>query len=249
MSQNIYDTPTFFENYSKMDRSIHGLDGAAEWPRLKALLPDVKGLRILDLGCGFGWFCRWAMEHGAESVHGIDISQNMLQRARAMSENRPEYAGITYQREDLDQLQLPENYNSGFDLVFSSLAVHYLVNLPSLVKQVYRVLKPGGHFVFSAEHPIFTGPSKPGIKEDADGHRFWPLDNYQREGSRVTNWLADGVVKQHRTVATYIGILLESEFQLTGFEEWRPTEEELKIHPDWVDELIRPTFMLVRGKK
>lgn len=52
MTQNIYDDLDFFEGYSRLERSIHGLDGAPEWPALRALLPEVTGLRVLDLGCG-----------------------------------------------------------------------------------------------------------------------------------------------------------------------------------------------------
>ena len=65
MTQNIYDNPKFFEGYSRLSRSVEGLDGAAEWPALKALLPDLRGLRVLDIGCGFGWFCRWVRQQGA----------------------------------------------------------------------------------------------------------------------------------------------------------------------------------------
>src|SRR5205823_8921369 len=56
MTQNIYDNPEFFEGYSRLGRSVEGLEGAAEWPALRALLPDLRGLRVVDLGCGFGWF-------------------------------------------------------------------------------------------------------------------------------------------------------------------------------------------------
>lgn len=62
MTQNIYDQADFFAGYSQLPRSLHGLDGAPEWPDLQAMLPDLKGKRVLDLGCGFGWFCRWAAD-------------------------------------------------------------------------------------------------------------------------------------------------------------------------------------------
>lgn len=74
MTQNIYDNPTFFEGYNQLDRSVYGLSGAAEWPTIQAMLPDLRGRRIVDLGCGFGWFCRWAREQGARSVLGLDVS-------------------------------------------------------------------------------------------------------------------------------------------------------------------------------
>ena len=70
MTQNIYDNEEFFAGYSRLRRSVEGLDGAPEWPALRALLPDLRGLNVLDLGCGFGWFCRWAHQQGAVNVFG-----------------------------------------------------------------------------------------------------------------------------------------------------------------------------------
>ena len=77
MAQNIYDTPEFFEGYSQLPRSARGLEGAPEWPAIRALLPELRGKRIVDLGCGFGWFARWAMTQGAAGVLGVDLSENM----------------------------------------------------------------------------------------------------------------------------------------------------------------------------
>lgn len=54
MTRDIYDEPAFFAGYSQMRRSVEGLDGAPEWPALRAMLPEVGGLRVVDLGCGFG---------------------------------------------------------------------------------------------------------------------------------------------------------------------------------------------------
>lgn len=68
MSQNIYDNEEFFAGYAKLPRSLHGLDGAPEWPALRALLPDLRDLNLLDLGCGYGWFSRWARQQGARHV-------------------------------------------------------------------------------------------------------------------------------------------------------------------------------------
>ena len=62
MAQNIYDTPDFFRGYSQLPRSIHGLDGAPEWPAIRALLPDLNGKRIVDLGCG-ALGDRWLQNH------------------------------------------------------------------------------------------------------------------------------------------------------------------------------------------
>ena len=118
MTQNIYDNRKFFEKYQRLRRSLEGLPGAPEWPALRALLPAVGGLRVLDLGCGFGCFSRWARQNGASRVLGVDVSQKMLTRARAETDD----PGIRYLRADLEGLRLQ---SSSFDLVFSSLALHY----------------------------------------------------------------------------------------------------------------------------
>lgn len=144
MSQNIYDDDEFFEGYSRLPRSIEGLDGAPEWPALRAMLPDLTGLRVLDLGFGFGWFCRWARGQGALQILGIDVSEKMLARARAATQD----SAITYARADMEQLELAPG---SFDLVYSSLALHYVENLDGLMVEVHRSLVPGGSLVFSVE--------------------------------------------------------------------------------------------------
>lgn len=82
MKENKYDDPLFFEKYSQMDRSKKGLDGAGEWKTLENMLPDFQGKKVLDLGCGYGWHCEYAADHGAAEVTGVDISEKMLEEAR-----------------------------------------------------------------------------------------------------------------------------------------------------------------------
>jgi SAM-dependent methyltransferase len=242
MSQNIYDDPAFFDEYIKLPRQVKGLDAAPEWPALRAMIPDLRGSSFLDLGCGFGWTCRWARENGAEEAHGFDLSQKMLSKAKEF----PKDPAITYQQADLDGLKLP---SSTFDVAFSSLALHYLRNLPELVSQVYQSLTPGGAFVFSVEHPIWTAPRNPDWILDSEGKNVWPLDRYLYEGPRTTNWMAEGVIKQHRTIATYITILLQAGFVLSAIDEWGPRPEQLEEFPDWVKTRDRPPFLLIKAVK
>jgi ubiquinone/menaquinone biosynthesis C-methylase UbiE len=242
MTQNIYDNEEFFAGYSRLRRSVAGLDGAPEWPALRALLPDLRGCRVLDLGCGFGWFCRWARGQGAAYVLGIDISENMLARARETTED----GAITYATADMEQLELP---NQSFDCVYSSLALHYVENLRRLLSQVYASLLAGGSLVFSVEHPIFSATVWSQWLLDAAGRKLWPIDRYLDEGPRSTDWLAKGVIKQHRTLATYINILIRQGFSLSHIEEWGPTEEQIAAQPNWADERARPPFLLISARR
>ena len=213
MAQNIYDTDDFFKEYIQLPRQAIGLDGAPEWPALRSLLPeDLTRMKFLDLGCGFGWVSRWAREKGAIQVLGIDLSENMLAKARGF----PADEGINYLRADLDSVELPRNT---YNVAFSSLTLHYLKDLPRFIAQVYQALEIGGTFAFSVEHPLFTAPRNPNFIQDSEGHTVYPLDGYMKEGERITNWLADGVIKQHRTLATYVNTLIKAGFTLEAIDE------------------------------
>lgn len=80
MKQNKYDDANFFSAYEKMPRSVKGLEGAGEWPVLKGLLPDLQNKRVLDLGCGFGWHCRYARAQQASSVIGVDTRKKCFKK-------------------------------------------------------------------------------------------------------------------------------------------------------------------------
>jgi ubiquinone/menaquinone biosynthesis C-methylase UbiE len=242
MTQNIYDDNGFFAGYSQLPRSVEGLDAAPEWPALRSSLPDLRGGAVLDLGCGFGWFCRWAREQGASRVLGIDVSEKMLTRARATTPD----AAITYIRADMEELALPP---ASFHLVYSSLALHYVADLDALMAKIRAALLPGGNLVFSVEHPIFTAPTQPGWSVDAAGRKTWPIDGYLDEGPRSTDWLAKGVIKQHRTLATYLNMLLRLGFALSHVEEWGPTAAQIAARPNLADEHQRPPFLLMAARR
>jgi SAM-dependent methyltransferase len=242
MSRNLYDEPAFLAGYSSLPRSLHGLAGAPEWPRLRAMLPAVPGKRIVDLGCGFGWFCRWAAEEGATSVLGLDLSAAMLDRAQSFGSD----PRIRYEQADLAALTLPE---TSFDLVFSSLALHYIADAGRLFETAHRALLPGGSFVFSTEHPIFMAPRNPGWMQDAAGRSIWPVDQYLVEGPRVTDWFVDGVVKHHRLMATTLNLLIAAGFTVRQVEEFGPSAEQIAANPGLVEELERPMFLMLRADK
>lgn len=242
MAQNIYDNAEFFAGYGQLRRSQEGLAGAPEWPSLQAQLPALNGLRVVDLGCGYGWFCHWAAEQGAASVLGLDVSQKMLERA--VSSNNAD--AITYRRADLETLALPP---CALDLAYSSLALHYIEDLPRLLGVIHQALVPGGRLLFSIEHPIYMAPANPGWIKRADGGRSWPVDGYQVEGVRTTDWLAKGVVKYHRTLGTLLNALIGAGFTLQHVEEWGPTAAQLAAQPSLQDERERPMLLIVAAQR
>lgn len=241
MSQNIYDNQAFFDGYAALPRSKFGLDGAPEWASIQAQLPELTGKQVIDLGCGYGWFCRYARMAGATDVLGIDLSEKMLTRARELTDD----SRIRYQRRDLEQLALPEQ---SFDLVFSSLTLHYLPDLAPLMAAAFEALKPGGWLVFTTEHPIYTCPARQGWLTDDNGQRSWAVNGYQQEGQRVSNWLADGVIKYHRTLGTTLNAVMAAGFALRHVEEWGPSREQIAQVPELAEEAERPMMVLVSAQ-
>ncbi len=243
MKQNKYDDPEFFANYRQMARSIGGLDAAGEWPAFRALLPQLRGKSVLDLGCGFGWHCRYAREQQARMVVGVDLSEKMLARARE-STNDSAIAYLQLAIEDID-------FSAGeFDVVISSLALHYIERFDIVCQKVHHSLIPGGIFVLSVEHPVFTALATQDWYYGPHGERLhWPVDQYQNEGPRHTGFLGHNVVKYHRSVATHLNALLDAGFTITRLSEPQPTQEMLDKHPEMRDESRRPMFLLIAAVK
>jgi SAM-dependent methyltransferase len=242
-AQNIYDDPAFFAGYAQLPRSRSGLDVVFEWPAFQRLLPKLRDKRVLDLGCGLGYFAREARAHGARQVLGVDLSERMLQQARARTND----AGITYLRASLEEF---EPAAASFDLVVSSLALHYIADYPRIVRRVAACLVPGGRFAFSVEHPIFTAHGTGDWHARQDGTRMhWPVDRYRDESERRTRWFVDGAVKYHRTVETYVNTLLDAGLVLARLEEPEAEAAPLAEHPEWQDERRRPPFLLLAADR
>ena len=242
MKENKYDDEAFFQKYGQMARSRQGLEGAGEWSELQKVLPDFAGTRVLDLGCGYGWHCRYAAENGAEEVQGVDISEKMLEAAAEKNSGQ----NIKYFRAAMEDLDFPE---SSFNIVLSSLALHYVRDFKGLADKISSWITPGGWFVFSVEHPVFTAyGTQDWFYDDQGGILHFPVDNYYYEGERDAVFLGEHVVKYHRTLTTYLNTLLLNGFDLKNVVEPQPPEQMLHL-PGMRDEMRRPMMLIVAAQK
>lgn len=243
MKENKYDNINFFNQYKKMLRSVEGLKGAGEWHVFEKMLPNLKGKRILDLGCGFGWHCRYAIEQGAKSVVGIDISERMLSEARKSTKSQD----IKYIKMPIEDIGYPEDT---FDVVISSLAFHYLESCTETFSKVNTCLTKRGSFIFSVEHPIFTSDEKQDWCYDEKGNILhWPVDKYFEEGIRKTNFLGEEVIKYHKTITNYVNNLIRSGFEITEIREPEPDPRLLRANKELMHELRRPMFLIISARK
>jgi malonyl-CoA O-methyltransferase len=129
-----------------------------EEPAVRAAVGEVRGLSVLDLGCGTGRHALWLAAAGA-TVTGVDFSEGMLAEARRKLSRLPDLsAGSTGPAAEsirfvVHDLHLPLPFAAEFDLVVSGLVLEHLRELDGFFAEARRVLRPGGRAVASAMHP------------------------------------------------------------------------------------------------
>lgn len=225
-----------------MLRSQKGLPGAGEWHQFKNLFPNLISKKVLDLGCGYGWHCKYAVECGAEQVLGIDISKKMIQEAIVKNAD----TRITFQVCDLEEYDYP---NESYDCVISNLVLHYISDIDRIYKKIYSTLKKDGVFLLNIEHPVFTsGVNQDWIYNNDNKAKYWPIDNYFYPGERETRFLGQYIKKYHHTITQIVMGLRKIGFTLDVIEEAVP-EYSVMDQPGMSDEMRRPMMLLIKAIK
>ena len=245
LEQNIFDNEIFFEGYKKLRDSDTNSNDLLEQPAMRKLLPDLTGKTVLDLGCGYGHNCAEFAKNGAAKVVGVDISEKMLEVAKA--ENTDEK--ITYFNMSMTDI---ETLGEKFDFIYSSLAFHYIEDFDSFAKSMYNCLNSGGQLLFSQEHPIITATvdGKGHFNKDKNGNRIsYTFSDYHRTGKRVVTWYVDGVVKYHRPFSDIINALANAGFVIEQVVEPLPEQWAIEKLPTMAKEYIKPNFLIVKARK
>lgn len=222
-----------------------------EKPALRAELPELHGLEVLSLGCGSGVDAQWLADNGAAKVTGIDISDGLITIARR------EHSGIEFRVMDMETLDFED---SSFDVACSSLAIHYLDDMTRSLKETYRVLKPGGRYVFSCGHPLDTA-AEYYSDEKTNGTRLGRIvmketderiiygDYMATAGSgtkAVNGQLGDiDVTVYHRTFSMMLRQIQASGLTIEKMVEPQPTEGMKQVNLAVYEQLIKiPSFMI-----
>ncbi|MGW4368324.1 class I SAM-dependent methyltransferase [Nocardia takedensis] len=156
------------------------------------LLGEVAGRRILEIGCGSAPCSRWLADHGALPV-GLDLSRGMLERGvAAMARGGPRVPLVQAGAEDLPFA------DASFDLACSAFGgVPFVADSARVMREVARVLRPGGRWVFSVNHPMrwifLDDPTENGLVATFSYFDRTPYVEFDEAGSPV-------YVEHHRTV-------------------------------------------------
>jgi len=213
-------------------------------PAQVALCGEVLGLRVLDVGCGTGYFAREMACRGAV-VTAVDLSPGMLAHARKAESKTP--LGIRYLAGDGAKLRKYFEAES-FDMVTSCLALQDMPDIPEVLRSIHDVLAPGGRLVASIAHPCSDTPFRAWAKDESGAKQWLSIDKYFDRGPVRYVWKGwqyeFETSAYHATLEDWFGWLLDTGFAVRALREPAPTSSAMRAHPDLEDAGRIPYYLM-----
>lgn len=232
-------------------------------PAMFKMLGNIKGKRVLDLACGEGYNTRIIAKKGAKVI-GADFSKEMIDCATKQEEK--DKLGIAYYVPDAGRLAIFKNCT--FDVATCFMALQDIENYQKSFKEVYRVLKRQGRFVFVIPHPCFIrriidGKTiggweyKKGTKNlSSENALYYKVDEYFRTNKYIVQWNMNRLNKHfksmafHRTLTDYCNALAKAHFLISCLIEPKPTLKGLAKHPAFFEKTLRvPSSIVIEAVK
>lgn len=200
-----------------------------ERPAVLSLLPPVAGRRVLDVGCGSGWYAEVLVERGA-IVTAIDVSQKMVAFTRVRLGDRARVL-----QADLGQ---PLDFaDATFDLVLCPLVLHYLEHWEPVCAEFHRVLKDGGVLLFSTHHPCMD-------------FQLFKTESYFTTELLEDEWSTGKVRFYRRPLTAMVDALAQTGFVVERLLEPQPTDDFRRVDPEGYERLSRnPWFLVIRARR
>lgn len=215
-----------------------------EKPAIYSLLPDLAGKKVLVLGTGPGADAAELKKRGADQVVGTDISQKLIEIAKQT------YPDCEFHVMDMEKLDFEDE---SFDLVFSSLAVHYLATWNNFLAEAFRVLKPGGQLIFSSAHPLSDGMQHERIEDKkvallgfesnvntGDVKTYGQYFDDFKIDIKDPEWIV-----YHHSLETMVDQILGVGFDIRAIKEPRPQAEMKKVDPRHYAELVSMPWAII----
>jgi ubiquinone/menaquinone biosynthesis C-methylase UbiE len=226
-------------------------------PAFLDMLPPVRGLSGLDIGCGEGSNTRELVWLGA-TMHAIDVAPTFIRYARNAETTEP--LGITYYVADATDLPFA---SGSFDFTTAFMSMMDMADHGTALREAARVLRPGGFLQFSILHPCFVPPHRKVLREPngttraieiggyfdtidgrIDTFRFENLPDEERQKTEPFR-----VPRFHRTLSKWVELVVEAGLVIERFGEPRASVEVAKTEPALEDTLVAPLFLHIRARK
>ncbi len=208
---------------------------------------DVAGKRVIDLGCGQGYFSRQLAEAGAK-VTGVDISAKQIAKAEAHERDRP--LGVVYQLRDAAALADAWNAHT-FDLATACMALHDMPDAAAVLAAVRNALVPDGRFVFSVPHPMTDTLVREWDRAPDGTKRALKIDRYFESGPGQTGWTMNRLTYHwstphwRRTLEEWWDLVTNAGFLIRTLREPRPTADDVAAQPALDDSFRLPYFLII----
>jgi ubiquinone/menaquinone biosynthesis C-methylase UbiE len=230
-------------------------------PALRRMVGNVKGKRMLDIGCGEGFFCRFFARAG-NKVTGVDISDRLIEKAVEMEQSAP--LGVEYVAADAANLSMLNS--ESFDIVYSHMALMDIANFRGAIAEASRVLKLSGRLVVIIEHPCFeayrtlngtevSGWKKENRKKQTVEHEYFWVKDYKTKHSYLWEWKTDRLPSSfvttgfHRTLSDYINTMTKNQLVITNLDEPRPLKQGVKLAPNMKKHNRIPQSIAIEARK
>jgi len=223
-----------------------------EKPAMYSQLGNIKEKTVLCLGCGAGEECAHIKSLGVKKVIGIDISKSLIKKAK---ENYPE---LEFYVMDMENLKFPKY---SFDLVYSSLVLHYVKDWTKTLIQVRKVLKKNGTFLFSTHNPVYWSAYKKedkkqrmrilGYKQDKKTNKIEIYGDYLNIRKINDVWFENfRVTYYHKPFSSIIKDIIKSGFYIVNCIEPKPLSSSKKIKPSFYEKASKlPLFIIFKLNK
>jgi len=218
-------------------------------PNLLRLVNPEKGLTILEIGCGEGFFSREFAQAGA-SVTASDISPELIELGKKQGEN---VAYVVSKAQDLSWAK-PQN----FDVVVAVLTLQNMERIEEVMSEVRRVLKKNGRFIFVLNHPVIRIPKSTEWGYDEENKVQYRRLNAYLSAKKVTIDMHPGkkgkqsvTYSFHRSLQEYTKILRGAGFCIVRLEEWishRKSEKGPRAQAEDTSRKEFPLFMMIEAQ-
>jgi len=226
-------------------------------PAFLEMLPDVNGLRGLDIGCGEGSNTRLVAERGARMA-ALDVAERFVGHAKASENVGP--AGIDYLV--ASGVETPFR-DETFDFATAFMSFMDIPETDRVIAEAFRILKHGGFLQFSICHPCFDTPHRRNLRnEEGFTYAIEVGDYFQNKDGHIAEWLFSAAPSEAkeglppfktprftRTLSRWLNLLIETGFILERIEEPRPNDELVKRCPNVQDAQVVAYFLHVRVRK